>query len=101
MLKRQLATVGLGLAIAAQPALAKKLELAPALPQCRPFGEARTPMPIWSPEVTHDGKLSSAPPEGNARIVYLDLLPENDDVDCVDALGVDALNNEYYTFSFP
>lgn len=97
MLKRRLSIVGFCLAFAAQPALAKKkLEFPPALPQCKPFSETRTPMPVWSPEVPHDGKLSSAPPEGNARIVYLDLLADNDEVHCVD-----APENEYYTFTFP
>ena len=54
------------------------------------------PMPIWTPEIRHDGKLSSEPPAGNGRLVYIDLLAENEDVHCAK-----ALDNEYYTFIAP
>jgi hypothetical protein len=95
VIEKQLVAVALCLALFAHPVLANKFEVSPALPRCKPAGESRTPMPIWSPEVTHEGKLSSAPPEGTG-VVYLDLWAENDDVHCAG-----ALDNEYYTFTFP
>jgi hypothetical protein len=51
-------------------------------------------MPIWDTEVTHGGRLSAAPPAGNGRIVYINLLAENDDVQCVG-----APDNHDYTFT--
>jgi hypothetical protein len=60
----------------------------PALPLCRPAHEFRTPVPIWSAGFTRNGKLASAPPQGNSQIVYIDLVaswevptcdPSNDD----------------------
>ena len=81
MLERQLMCAGLCLALFAHPVLAK--QFSPALPQCKSGSDVRTPMPIWDADVTHDGRLSSAPPAGNGRIVYIDLFAENDDVQCV------------------
>jgi hypothetical protein len=82
------------LAVVAHPLAATAFT--PALPQCKPAGDARTPMPVWSPDVTHDGRLSPAPPAGNGRIVYIDLFAENDDVHCEG-----APDNESYAFTAP
>ena len=93
MLRDQLICAGLCLAVCAHPALT---QAAPALPQCRPGSDARTPMPVWAPDVTHDGRLSSGPPAGNGRIVYIDLSAENDDVQCVGAPA-----DQDYVFTSP
>ena len=95
MRKNRLAAAGLCLAFSIQPVLADDW-FAPALPQCKAAGEFRTPMPMWSPEVTDANKLSSEPPAGNGRIVYIELLADDDDVHCTDAPA-----SESYTFTFP
>ena len=94
MVRKQSSAIGLCLVMSLHPALADDW-FSPALPQCQATGESRTPMPIWTPALTQDGKLSSEPPAGDARIVYIDLLADNDDVHCVN-----ALDNEFYTFHF-
>jgi hypothetical protein len=65
------------LAVAFLSAVSPSLAAAqPALPRCRSVHELRMPMPVWSPKVT-DGKLSSTPPQGKGRIVYIDLYSDD------------------------
>jgi hypothetical protein len=94
MFRKRLSAVGLCLALTAHPALAGD-PYSPAFARCKPAGESRTPMPIWRPKV-NGGRLSSEPPAGNARIVYIDLLADDEDVHCAN-----ALDSEYYTFNVP
>jgi len=46
----------------------------PALPRCKPVGDHRTPVAVWEPGYTRDGTLSSVPPQGKGRVVYMDLV---------------------------
>jgi len=46
----------------------------PALPSCKPVGEFRTPVAVWEPGFTNDGTLSSVPPQGKGRVVYMDII---------------------------
>ena len=41
-----------------------------ALPPCVGMTANRIPVSIWKPELTPNGELRSAPPEGDGRIVY-------------------------------
>ncbi len=50
----------------------------PALPRCKPVGDHRTPVAVWEPGYTRDGTLSSAPPQGRGRVVYMDLITGQD-----------------------
>ena len=94
MFRKQLSAIGLCLVLSAHPVLAHE-PFSPALPRCKSANEFRTPMPIWKPNVMHD-KLSSEPPAGNGRVVYVDVFAEDDDVHCAN-----ALDNEYYAFTTP
>jgi hypothetical protein len=68
MTKRLSAKLAFALLSLVPPSLAAAQ---PALPRCRPAHELRTPMPVWQPKVTNEGKLLSAPPQGDGRIVYM------------------------------
>lgn len=45
----------------------------PALPVCRPQHEWRTPVPVWTPALTKDGTLPSAPPERTNGTIFIDV----------------------------
>ncbi len=52
-----------------------KLRLRPAkpkvLPTCEGASDDRTPVPVWRPQLTARGELSSAPPQGDGMIVSI------------------------------
>ena len=45
----------------------------PELPVCRPQHEWRTPVLVWTPGLTDDGRLPSAPPESKDSVIYINV----------------------------
>jgi hypothetical protein len=80
MTKRLSAKLAFALLSLVPPSLAAAQ---PALPRCRPAHELRTPMPVWTPKVI-DGKLSSAPPRGEGRIVYFHFNTDDNFAGCIE-----------------
>jgi hypothetical protein len=58
----------------ARPALAEVDWANAALPRCKPVHETRTPVPYWHARTTPGRILSSVPPQGDGRLVYLDVI---------------------------
>jgi hypothetical protein len=67
----------------------------PFLPRCRRADEYRTPVAIWQVDATADGRLSSAPPRRDGKLVYIRLGADNDYADCIN-----APDDNIYTFAF-
>ncbi len=70
------------LLLVASAAVAMAASDGPALPPCKPVGEFRTPVAVWESGYTRDGTLSSVPPQGRGRVVYMDIITGQDYAAC-------------------
>lgn len=65
------------------------------LPTCK-ANDDRIAVPSWTPEVDERGNLTSAPPQKDGQVVFVDLVADNEHVDC-SAAKPDRL----FAFSLP
>ena len=52
-----------------------------AIEQCSSFFEHRTKIPVWRPSV-NGGHINSEPPMQDGKLVYIDIMADNDAVKC-------------------
>ena len=58
--------------------------------------DVRTPIVVWNPEVNEKGQLSSEPPTGDGRIVYIEFTADEEKAGCLNAKP-----DQLYSFTRP
>ena len=60
------------------------------------FWNSRIQVPVWKPELDHKGDLTTAPPEKDGQVVFIELFDENKNRGCAN-----AAEDKLYSFSLP